>query len=89
MSPGKTLFITTNCVRRPFFRYCVVYPNVYSLRPRYRLVKGTSIPNNPQLKSYHFATINPSIDGRDGQAANSVIADSWFVGDRERIWPLW
>ena len=51
-------------------------------------LKASFIPNNPQLHLYRLPAINPSVEGRDGQAAKFMIGDHWFIGDVERGWYL-
>ena len=47
------------------------------------------LPYYTQLKLYRFAAINPSLEDQDDQAVNTMIADPWCVGDRERRWDVW
>ena len=55
--------------------------------PAYDL-KAFSVPNIPQLHLYRFPAINPSVEGRDGQALNFLIGDHRLVVGVERGWNL-
>ena len=73
-----------------FWSYWVVCLNIYfHYQDPDRLFKASIVPKYPQLTLYRFAAVNPSLEDGDDQAADSVVADPWCVGDREKGWDLW
>ena len=85
--------LSLRLISKTVLRHRLACPHLHYSKPVIVLMplnklKASFIPNNPQLHLYRLPAINPSVEGRDGQAAKFMIGDHWFIGDVERGWYL-